>query len=369
MSLVSQFSIDRHRLLLPFWLTLAVLCAGAPSAAAKEPAFEFLRAAHDRGYGEVAVDYLEQLRAGEQLSPELAETYDLELSRSYRVAVGEAFNATESKARMEKAQAHLNKFLKEHADHPEVARAMESWGDLEMDRGLQRLRQAANTRDTPSKERLLVAARADMEQAAPRFSDATDRYFQRYSQLKKKLATEGNRRARSASTMSKKQRELQAKVREAEFAWLECRFKRAKIDFYSGQSYVDPKAPQRKKSLEAAAQAFDDVFQAYRESLVGLHAHLWHGRAADELGQDQLAEDIYDEVLAIAPDSRQREEGLGPLFAQAQYYRLMVLKRSVGGEAFLAEAEPWLELRRVWRLFPGYQGVMLEVAKANLDLG
>ncbi len=123
----------------------------------------------------------------------------------------------------------------------------------------------------------------------------------------------------------------------------------AKIDFYTAESYADLKSPERKAALTAAATAFDDVFQSYRESRVGLHAHLWHGRSVDELGDDQLALDIYDEVLATSPDGRERETGLEPLFALAQYYRLRVILRTAGAEAFLTEAEPWLEFRRAWR--------------------
>ncbi len=346
---------------------LASLLIGMPPVRATEPVFDFLRAAQDHGYGEVAIEYLEQLRAAERLPVELSTTYDLEMSRSYRAAVAEAFNAAESKSRMQKAQTHLDKFLKEHPDHPEVARAMESWGDIELDRGLERVRQAVNTRDAGRKEQYLAAARDDFAKAAPRFADATERYYQRYTQRKEEFAAEGNRRARSTATMTKKQRALREAMLDAEFAWLESRFKRAKTDFYTGQTYADPKAAPRKESLEAAAKAFDDVFQSYRESLVGLHAHLWHGRAVDEMGQDQLALDIYDEVLAIAPDGRERESGLEPLFAQAQYHRLLVLKRKEGVDRFLAEAEPWLELRRAWSRQPGYQGVMLEVAKTHLE--
>ena len=101
------------------------------------------------------------------------------------------------------------------------------------------------------------------------------------------------------------------------------------------QTYLDEKSPQRKAALTAAAKAFDAIFQAYRESLVGLHAHLWHGRAADELGDDQLALDIYDEVLATAPEGRERETGLEPLFAQVQYHRLLVVRRKEGIQEFL----------------------------------
>ncbi len=344
--------------------TLLLSMGSARQAAATEPVFEFLRALQDRGYGEAAIEYLKQQQASGRMPPQLAETLDLELSRSYRAAIAEAFNAAEADNRLANARAHLDKFLKEHPDHAEVARAMESWGDIELDQGLEQLRRATASRNAEHEQQLRAAARAHFEQARPRFVDATARYLERYTQLKNAAAA-GNPRARASAT--RQQREAQQAVLDAEFAWLECRFKSAKIDFYTAQSYADHQAPERKAALAAAAKAFDDVFQSYRESLVGLHAHLWHGRAVDELGNNQLALDIYDEVLATAPESRERETGLEPLFALAQYYRLLVIQRSGGAEPFLAEAEPWLELRRAWRSFDGYQGVQLEVARANLE--
>ena len=304
--------------------------------------------------------------ASGRLPKELAETYDLELSRSYRVAVGEAFNAAEAEARTAKAQEHLDKFLKEHADHPEVARAMDSWGDLALDRGMQRIRQAAATRDPAHKEKLRAQARADFAEARPRFVDATARYLAQFNKLRAAAGASANKRARSPATANRKQRQADQALRDAEIAWLECRFKSAKLDFYTAQTYGDAGAPERTAALEAAAKAFDAVFQSYRESLVGLHAHLWHGRTADQQGQDQLALDIYDEVLSTAPDGREHETGLEPLFAQAQYYRLLVIERMQGTEAFLADATAWLEQRQAWRKLDGYQGVALEVAKVHL---
>src|SRR5689334_13607390 len=115
-------------------LVSVALCFITAALRGEEPALEFLRAAQDRGYGEVAVEYLEKLRAANQLPKQLAEIYDLELSRSYRIAVGEAFNAAEAEQRLAKAQAHLDAFLKAHPNHPEVARAIESWGQIALDR-------------------------------------------------------------------------------------------------------------------------------------------------------------------------------------------------------------------------------------------
>ncbi len=287
-------------------LVAAALAACGPIAAGEEPAVEFVHAAQEQGYGEIAIDYLEQLKAAGRLPPELAQTYDLELSRSYRAAASEAFNAAEAEERIAKAQSYLDKFLKEHADHPDVARAIESWGDIALDRAINRIRLASGTRDKAQQEKQLALARTDLDEARPRFADATDRYYKLYGSLKQNLAAEPARRGKASAASSKKQRDAAEKVRRAEFDWLECRFKLAKVDFYAGQTWLDEKAPKRKEALATAAKAFDAVFQRYRESLVGLHAHLWHGRAADALGDDILALDIYDEVLATAPEGKER---------------------------------------------------------------
>ncbi|MEX0679463.1 MAG: hypothetical protein WD063_20475 [Pirellulales bacterium] len=344
-------------MLAPLWLSSPIR--------ADEPVFRFVHAAQAHGYGEAALDYLEQLRALGRVPRELNETWDLELSRSYRAAVAEAFNAAEAETRQAKAQTHLDKFLKEHPDHPAVAGAMESWGDMTLDRALEQVRAASGLKDAALKEKHLAAARSDLEEAGPRYVNAAQRYLERLSALRSE-ASEDGKRPRSAALLTRKQREAAEALRDAELAWLDCRFKAAKIDFHLGQTIEDRKSPQRQASFKAAAGAFDDLFQSYRESLVGLHAHLWHGRSVDELGNDQLALDIYDEVLATAPEGRERAPGLEPLFAQAQYHRLLVVKRVQGLGPFLEQANEWLKLRRPWEKFDAYQGVALAVAKTNL---
>ncbi len=336
-------------------------------AVAEEPVFEFLHAAQDNGYGEAAISYLEQLRASGRLPKELNETYDLELSRSYRVAMSEAFNANEAAERLAQAQKCLDKFLKEHPNHAAIGRALDSWGDIALDRALERIHAAGTTKDAAQQEKLFTAARADLEEARPRFVDATARYLDRYTKLKAAAKAEAAKRRKSTQPLTKKQRQAQDELRDSEAAWLECRIKSAKIDFYLGKTWLDEKAPQRKTALENTAKAFDAIFQSYRENLVGLHAHMWHGRAADELGDNPLALDIYDEVLASAPEGG-AATGLEPLFAQVQYQRLLVVKRASGAKEMLAQAEAWLESHKNWSKFDGFQGVVLEEAKANLQI-
>ena len=157
--------------------------------------------------------------------------------------------------------------------------------------------------------------------------------------------------------------------READAALQDAEFQLAWIDYCTAQAYP-AKSPERTAALQKAGKGFDDVFQQNRTGAgqtVGLYAHLWHGKAAEELGDDQLALDIYDEVLAGAPDPAERTAatGLEPLFAQTQHFRLLIVAKQ-NPQQFLSEAKAWLEQYRRLRQTDGYQGVAFELAKAKL---
>ncbi len=65
-------------------LIFAVHCSRAGGGEVRAAAF--LHALQDQGYGDVAVDYLKMLRERGELGDELSENWDLEMSKSLRVA-------------------------------------------------------------------------------------------------------------------------------------------------------------------------------------------------------------------------------------------------------------------------------------------
>ena len=79
----------------------------AAKATAKDRPLDFLQALENRGYGEVAVDYLERLQAGKRLPRELYEVWDLKLSEALRLSAAEAFNPKEREERLSAAEVHL----------------------------------------------------------------------------------------------------------------------------------------------------------------------------------------------------------------------------------------------------------------------
>src|SRR5688572_22617786 len=97
--------------------TLAI-CLSACTVIAADTSLEFLKALQKQGYGELAVEHLEQLKASGKLPEELTDTWDLEMSTSLRLSANEAYNRQEEAQRRAKAQEHLNKFLKDHPNHP-----------------------------------------------------------------------------------------------------------------------------------------------------------------------------------------------------------------------------------------------------------
>lgn len=157
--------------------------------------------------------------------------------------------------------------------------------------------------------------------------------------------------------------------------WLDARFRLGLIDYYVGQTYPDPKSPDRIKSLKAAAEVFDDIYQANRVNLqgqvsvIGLSCHMWHGKAMEDLGDLQTAEDIYDEVLSNAdPAAAQSQSNLEPLFAQVAYFRMLIFKRKNKPDEFIEEARLFLQQYRNFARYDGYQGIVLETAKSMLEL-
>ncbi len=146
----------------------------------------------------------------------------------------------------------------------------------------------------------------------------------------------------------------------------------ALIDYYVAQTYPDPKGADHLAALRKAAKSLDAIYQQDRShsaglTAVGLYAHMWTGKAVEELGDLQTAADILDEVLAAAPEPAETSQttGLEPLFAQAEYFRLMVMLRQEP-KKFLLEATTWLKEYSRFKQTAGYQGVSLEVAKADL---
>ena len=334
---------------------------------AEEPADAFLHALQNSGYADVAVDFLQELQTRPDKMPKkLADEWDLEMCRSLLVTAKQTFHPKEAEQLTQEAEKYLTKFLKEKPNHPEVAAAQVYWGQVLMERGLQHLRVAQIASGTAQKTKELEAARKGLLEARQPFNEATKMLDARLGAMPKVTLSK---------TSSREDREAAAERDRIETEWVNSVFQVALTDYYTGLTYPDPKDPERQKVFGRAIKRFDYIWQTHRLTASmdidsrGLFAHMWHGRIVDEMGDKRTALDIYDEVLANAPENPNQQTGMESLFSQVEHFRFLIL-RKVSPRDFLDEASTWLNNvnnRRRFRTTDGYQGVTLAIAKLLLE--
>lgn len=353
---------------------LGVVClglwalSGGVGAAEVRP-LEFLRALQERGYYDFAVEYLEMLQQAGDLPEELAEVYDLEMSKCLRGAANFAYDAKQAAEWMDRAQKHLDRFLAEKPNHPEAVSALVSVGSFSMDHALRLVRDAKSLdkKDEKQAGQLLAQGRARLAEARKRFESALATLARRRSELPLPASPGKGRPAKENRQTALLRAQLEASIIEAQFQI-------GLVDYYTAQTYKDPKDAARLAALKRAAKVFNDIWQLRRVSesgdidVVGLQAHMWEGKVAEELGDQQTALDIYDEVLASEPDpAKPAPLKLDPLFAQVNLSRLLLIKER-SAERFLSEAEEYLTAFARKSRFDGYQGIALEYAKTLAEM-
>jgi len=355
-------------------VTFAVCAVAHCLAMGDDQTLAFIRGLQEKGYADVAVEYLNWLKQQPKMPEAVADVFDLEMSKSLRGAAASAFDAKDAERMKTEAQKHLDKFLKEKPDHPEYVAATVSWANFAVDQALQQLRAAQATADKGQQAKLMAEARALLEQARPRYLKAVERYRAHLAAAVSSQPAKASKAGRTRPD-SKLSRAEAARRAQLEIDWVDAHFRVGLLDYYVGQTYTDPKADERIKALKSAAEIFDNIWQAYRVnaqgqvSLIGLTAHMWHGKTMEDLGDLRTAEDIYDEVLANADTGAgAAQTGMEPLFAQVAYFRMMIYKRKAQLADFVSEGRAWLAQFKNYARTDGYQGITLETAKAMLEL-
>ena len=115
-------------------------------ASAGEPYLEFVHALQHEGYGELSLQYLESWKKRSDVPADALEVYDLEMATSLQIAAKESTNADVSQKRLEQADQLLEKFNKEHPDHPGLAKTVVAAAGKIVERGEEALAAAKSAR-------------------------------------------------------------------------------------------------------------------------------------------------------------------------------------------------------------------------------
>jgi tetratricopeptide (TPR) repeat protein len=294
------------------------------------------------------------------LPEDLTVAFDLEMARSLQIAAIKTPNTDLQAKYVLDAQAALDKFLKEHADHSEAGSAQMTSGEISLFRAQSALK--IGMRDKTKRDTMLPEARKLLDEARPKYEKAVVMFKARVEEVRAENGAGGKKK-----TLTKRAARAAA---EALNNWYDARFKVATVDYNMGMSFPEPKDPKRKDFLTKAAKGFDVIYQENRSGRTGVYAHMWEGRAREEMEDFVTAMDIYDEVMSASPDKSvnlKTEAQWIAMFNEVNRYRLMLLGRMKQYDKLIDDAKAWLAQNESKRKTSGYQGIKLELAKGLLE--
>ncbi len=357
--------MNRYRLALTV-VVVAVLCR---TTWAEDRDLAFVHVLQARGMGDVAADYLQALIKQPDCPAEVKDLFDLEMSKSLRVQSQNIADPTDRAAIQAKSQDYLDKFIKLKPNHPEAVQAELSSAEMMFEQGKENWITGRSSKDKADQTAKLTEARKAYEQAGPLFKQVIDKLNERLTK------TPAPARKPQGVALSKADKDALATRAAIEAAMIRARGEAALLDYYIAQTYTDvADNVKRKTALSTAAKTLDAIYQLHRDAdpsspdgRAALVAHVWDGKAREELGNRAEASAIYDEVLGNLPDPVDVKKGLltgfEDVLAQAEHFSLLVIEKDQPAQ-YVDEANKFLtDFKRTFHNEWGYQAIEFELAK------
>ncbi len=246
---------------------------------AREPAREFLDALRERGYHDVAIDYLNSMKTSRLAPVEMKEILLYELGVTLVAASKTQRDVTLREQQLDEARDALQRFVGRHSDHELAASASNQLGNLLVERAL--IKVDLSNKPGEDKAALLSSARELYDEASKVFA-------RQEVDLKEKLKSQG--------VISEKEKE---KLKER---------KRLRADFLQtlllAAAVKEEKANAVQKGSEEytalltdAASRYADINKKHRTLLAGQYAQMYLGRCNQKMGKYKDALSFYEDVL------------------------------------------------------------------------
>jgi tetratricopeptide (TPR) repeat protein len=312
----------------------------------------FLQGLRERGYFDLALSYVENQLAREQLPASLRSVYAYELGRGLLEEATNSADLDRRGALLEQARAKLADFTTKYPGDPLASEALTQLARLQVERGHTALLQANEIKTTDEQGKPIASAKGDRDSrlagARAAFTDARQAYDQAHTRLKtdfdafpKFIADrDPRRRARDRAHTALMDEELQ----------------RAVVEYEDAQTYPFG-SKERDKILDDAGKRFEDLYNRYRDQLAGLHARMLQGKSMEEKGDLGQAMGLYDELM------QHGDAQLKPLQRKVGYFRIIVLGKRKEYPLAVDEAARWLAAFPNARNTEEGLGVQLELAK------
>lgn len=263
------------------------------SGQAAEEAQAFLDRLRERGYYDVALDYIQFLSASPLCPAEMKDKLDYELGLTLIGASRVAGTLPKREENLDKARDTFQKFIKAHPKHALAGAAGGQCANVLVERGRIRAEMCKLPNKTEAeKKKFNEEARALYMDAKKIFEDTEKVWYERAKKF------EGAKLDPKKDAKSIEQRD------EARRELVQARLFLAQVMYEIGKTYA-PKSKENLEWLGNSAKKYNELFTKYGQLVGGLYAHTWEGRIYKEMGQYDKAISALKEqmVLPDEPDA------------------------------------------------------------------
>lgn len=249
-------------------------------AEAREPAREFLQALRDRGYHDIAIEYLESMKTSRLAPVEMKEILLYELGTTLVEASKMQRDIALREKQLDEARDALRRFIGMHSDHELASAANNQLGNLLVERA--RIKVELSKKPGEDKATLLSEAGSLYDEAFNVFEKAK-------VDLKETLSGMVTI-PESEKAKLKLRKQLRADYLQAQL--LAAAIKEEKADS------VQKGSAEYNTLLTTAAGLYAEINKKYRSLLAGQYAQMYLGRCNQKMGKYKDALSFYDDVLS-----------------------------------------------------------------------
>lgn len=340
-----------------FWIT-ALLAAGwaasCQSARADDKelspeaaqALKFVSGLRERGYHDVAADYIEILRKSPGTPADLKETLDYQDGRGLLEEATITSDPDKKGMLLDAARTKLDSFTKTHATHELAPDALMQLARLFIERGHSSLILSKELKGSEAAAKLSAArasfaeARMAYDRALPTLKTKLDS-FPKYIPDEQKTKIEGRKRAQETFQNAMLQKTV--------------------VDYEDAQTWP-PGSTERNGLLDKGVVAFEGLYKDYRGQLSGLTARMLQGKCYEEKGTTEdlgKAMGIYNELIGQSIRDAQYDN----IRRTVGYYQIIVDGKRKDYALAVDRASQWLRDNPRSRGTEYDLGVKLELAK------
>ncbi|MBI2824687.1 MAG: hypothetical protein HYX69_08380 [Planctomycetia bacterium] len=271
----------------PSCVCLAVVAACWPSSARGGDYQRFLDALRERGYFDMALEYLARAPSDRSVPAELKKRVPYEEGVTLIMASVAERDVDQKVKHLNAAAGKLTEFIKGAGDRSVEAEAESQLGNVLVERAKILLFRAKQPKNAAQKDALATEARKLFAEAQQTFASAERKFAEHLKQFPKPGDQPG-------ATESAARQEARVDLRRA-------RLFAAQALYESSKTYP-PDSPEARKILESASKKFDELQEKYRGTLFGLLARTYQGRCYLDVGDMRRAAGIFTEILAQPDD-------------------------------------------------------------------